>query len=53
MACLEIVTDTADQECLTHELKGSSILTRAVAVERLSGFMKYPRLKTDNHSRRN
>lgn len=48
MTSLKIFTDTADQERLTDELTSSSILARAVAVERMSGFMKYPILHTDN-----
>lgn len=52
MAGLKIVTDTADQECLTHELTSSSILARAVAVERLSEVMRYPTLNSESHSRR-
>lgn len=52
MACLKIVTDTADLECLTHELTSSSILARAAAVERLSEVMRYPTLNADSHSRR-
>lgn len=52
MASLKIVTDTADQECITHELTRSSILARAVAVERLGEVMRYSTLNSDNHSRR-
>lgn len=45
MTSLKIFTDTADQERLTDELTSSSILARAVAVERMSGVMKYPILQ--------